>query len=81
VYAHLALDGRNGAGSFGEPVLRELAAATADTPSDALPTDSLDVIARLDSSSSIGEGKEGELWLDTGHLHLFDPESGERLAA
>jgi hypothetical protein len=26
-----------------------------------------------------GEGKEGELWLDTAKLHLFDPDSGERL--
>jgi multiple sugar transport system ATP-binding protein len=39
-----------------------------------------EVIARLDSTSKIGEGKEGELWLDTSRLHLFDPDSGERLA-
>ena len=40
-----------------------------------------DVIARLDSSSGIGEGKESELWLDTSRLHLFDPDTGERLAS
>jgi multiple sugar transport system ATP-binding protein len=39
----------------------------------------VDVIARLDSSSRLPEGAEGELWLDTTKIHLFDPESGARL--
>jgi multiple sugar transport system ATP-binding protein len=39
----------------------------------------LDVIARVDSSSTLDEGKEGELWLDSTKLHLFDPATGERL--
>ena len=43
------------------------------------PTTSLDVIARVDASSRLDEGKEGELWLDTTKLHLFDPATGERL--
>jgi hypothetical protein len=30
-------------------------------------------------TSRIGEGKAGKLWLDTSRLHLFDPDTGERL--
>jgi multiple sugar transport system ATP-binding protein len=39
----------------------------------------LEVIARLDAGCGLAEGQEGELWLDSGRLHLFDPDSGERL--
>ena len=39
------------------------------------------MIARVDASSRLGEGKEGELWLDTSRLHLFDPDTGERLTS
>jgi multiple sugar transport system ATP-binding protein len=79
VYAHLSPGGQNGAAALSEPVLRELAAgAVSTTEEEVIPT-SLDVVARLDSSSRLGEGQEGELWLDTSKLHLFDPHSGERL--
>jgi multiple sugar transport system ATP-binding protein len=37
------------------------------------------VIARLDASSKIRRGEEVELWADTTHLHLFDPDSGASL--
>jgi multiple sugar transport system ATP-binding protein len=37
------------------------------------------VIARLDAASRLGDGPQGELWLDTSRIHLFDPDSGERL--
>jgi multiple sugar transport system ATP-binding protein len=37
------------------------------------------VIARLDASSKIRRGEKAELWADTTKLHLFDPDSGERL--
>jgi multiple sugar transport system ATP-binding protein len=87
VYAHLALDGHDGDGlrdglgdglgeGLGEGVMRALAAAT--TTDDGAPT-SIDVIARLDSSSRLSDGQQGELWLDTSRIHLFDPDSGERL--
>jgi multiple sugar transport system ATP-binding protein len=79
VYAHLSLDGHNGTAVLGEPALRELAAAAVSTAEEAVASNALDVIARLDSSSELGEGKEGELWLDTSKLHFFDPASGERL--
>jgi multiple sugar transport system ATP-binding protein len=34
----------------------------------------------LDTSSKLSEGDEGELWLDSSRLHLFDPDSGERIS-
>jgi multiple sugar transport system ATP-binding protein len=37
--------------------------------------------ARLNEMSDIAEGQEVELWLDTRRLHLFDPDSGDNLAA
>jgi multiple sugar transport system ATP-binding protein len=39
------------------------------------------VTARLDPSTSVREGKEAELWFDSGRLHLFDAESGESLTS
>ncbi|MFL5830383.1 MAG: ABC transporter ATP-binding protein [Solirubrobacteraceae bacterium] len=76
VYAHLTVDG--GAARLGDPVIQELAAATDVATEDVVPV-SGDVIARLDSSSRIREGGESELWMDTTHLHLFDPDSGSRI--
>jgi multiple sugar transport system ATP-binding protein len=29
--------------------------------------------------SRLREGTEGEFWLDTGRMHLFDPRTGENL--
>jgi multiple sugar transport system ATP-binding protein len=39
------------------------------------------VIARLDASSRIRRGEKAELWVDTGRLQLFDPDSGAGLKA
>ena len=39
------------------------------------------VVARLAPESQVERGEETELWLDTSKLHLFDPQSGERLGA
>jgi multiple sugar transport system ATP-binding protein len=81
VYAHLTLGeaGGNGSGALlDESVVRHLQAA-AETSTDAAAAPGLEVIARLDSTSRIGEGKAGKLWLDTSRLHLFDPDTGERL--
>ena len=33
----------------------------------------------MDSSSTIEEGSDVGLWLDTSRLHLFDPRSGTNL--
>jgi multiple sugar transport system ATP-binding protein len=37
------------------------------------------VVARLDAASRVRRGEPMELWVDTGKLHLFDPQSGENL--
>jgi multiple sugar transport system ATP-binding protein len=37
------------------------------------------VVARLDASSRIRRGEKAEIWVDTGRLHLFDPDSGANL--
>ena len=43
--------------------------------------DTSQMVARLDPSSKVSRGEKIELWLDTGKLLLFDPESGERITA
>jgi multiple sugar transport system ATP-binding protein len=80
VYAHLSLGegAGNGSGALGESVVRHLQAAAVDE-TDTAAAPGLEVIARLDSTSRIGEGKAGTLWIDTSRLHLFDPDTGERL--
>ncbi|MFZ0042656.1 MAG: hypothetical protein WAK93_15195, partial [Solirubrobacteraceae bacterium] len=37
------------------------------------------VVARLDAASRVRQGEETELWFNSEHLHLFDPESGRSL--
>jgi multiple sugar transport system ATP-binding protein len=39
------------------------------------------IVARLDPASKIKRRDTAKLWADTSKLHLFDPESGERLGA
>jgi multiple sugar transport system ATP-binding protein len=43
--------------------------------------DGVDIVARVSATSQVAEGEEAELWFDTTHLHLFDPESGRSLLA
>jgi multiple sugar transport system ATP-binding protein len=38
-------------------------------------------VVRLDASSRLREGEPARLWLNTGRIHLFDPESGRRITA
>jgi multiple sugar transport system ATP-binding protein len=81
LFAHLSLNGHGGVDPLADTVIRELeAAGTTSDPGDAVIPTEADLIARLDASSKLGEGEEGNLWLDSTKLHLFDPESGERLA-
>jgi multiple sugar transport system ATP-binding protein len=58
--------------------LEELAqdAGSADLPST---QDGLQVTARLGAESTARQGAEAELWFDSTHLQLFDPESGRSL--
>jgi multiple sugar transport system ATP-binding protein len=37
------------------------------------------VVARLEPTSRVRRGEKAQLWADTAKLHLFDPDSGERL--
>jgi multiple sugar transport system ATP-binding protein len=82
VYAHLSLNGAGWAGSDSDdPVLRELAHATAaEDPEVALATGS-DLVARVGVSHSLSEGQEGRLWIDSRRIHLFDPATGRRLSS
>ena len=82
VYAHLSLNGHGRAGSDSgdEPLLRELAQATAsEDPEVALAVGS-ELVARVGVSNSLTEGQEAQLWIDAGRIHLFDPASGRRLS-
>jgi multiple sugar transport system ATP-binding protein len=38
------------------------------------------VVARLDTATTIREGHDAELWLDSRTLHLFDPGTGRNLS-
>jgi multiple sugar transport system ATP-binding protein len=80
VYAHLTLGDENGHRTFDDHHVREVKAAAAESDDAAIP-EAMDVVARLDASSRIGEGKQAELWMDTSRIHLFDPDSGERIAS
>jgi multiple sugar transport system ATP-binding protein len=39
----------------------------------------MQIVARLDPASKIKRRDTAQLWVDTSHIHLFDPESGESL--
>jgi multiple sugar transport system ATP-binding protein len=58
--------------------LEELAqdAGAADLPSSHAGSQ---VVARLDAASQARQGEESELWFNTAHLQLFDPQTGQSL--
>jgi multiple sugar transport system ATP-binding protein len=37
------------------------------------------VVARLEAASKVRQGEEVDLWFNSEHLHLFDPETGKSL--
>jgi len=47
----------------------------------AAATNRISLVARVDPSSKAAENRRLKLWLDGRHLQLFDPASGEKLAA
>src|SRR5437764_6313774 len=59
--------------------LAELAAdsGAADVPGGGGET----VVARLDPESSVKQGQESELWVDTSRIHFFDASDGRALRA
>jgi multiple sugar transport system ATP-binding protein len=78
VYAHLSLNGHERGPE--EPLLRELAQATAsEDPEVALATGS-ELVARVGVATSLAEGEQGRLWIDARRIHLFDPATGQRLS-
>jgi multiple sugar transport system ATP-binding protein len=72
VYAYLTLDS-------GAEALHPSLAGEEDGDGEGVA--SPDFIARLSSTTSLDEGEEGKLWLDTSNVHVFDPETGERIEA
>jgi multiple sugar transport system ATP-binding protein len=59
---------------------RELDELAHDAGSADLPRqEGSQVVARLGADSQVREGQEAELWFNSEHLHVFDPESGESL--
>jgi multiple sugar transport system ATP-binding protein len=56
---------------------RELEELAHDAGAADLPTqEGSQVVARLSAASQVRQGQEAELWFNSEHLHLFDPETG-----
>jgi multiple sugar transport system ATP-binding protein len=59
---------------------RELEELANDAGAADLPTqEGSQVVARLEAASRVRQGQETELWFNSEHLHLFDPENGQSL--
>jgi multiple sugar transport system ATP-binding protein len=58
---------------------RELEELAADAGASDVPDVADQVVARLDAASRAREGQRVELWVDTGKLHLFNPDNGAHL--
>ena len=59
---------------------RELDELASDAGAADLPTQNgSQITARLAAESTVRQGQETELWFNTEHIHLFDPESGQTL--
>ena len=75
LYAYFSLEGEG----VQSEELRELAedAGAGEVPGG----DAEQVVARLSPESKARRGEDLELWVDTSKLHLFDPDSGDRLTS
>jgi multiple sugar transport system ATP-binding protein len=59
---------------------RELEELAHDAGAADLPTqEGSQIVARLDAASQVRQGQETELWFNSEHLQLFDPETGQSL--
>jgi multiple sugar transport system ATP-binding protein len=59
---------------------RELEELASDAGAADLPRqEGSQVTARLEPASRVRQGEEAELWFNSEHIHLFDPESGKTL--
>ena len=73
-YAHFTVESERVSASELEELARD-----ADSVELGRSREGVQVIARLDAASTAGEGQEAELWFDSEHMQLFDPESGSSL--
>jgi multiple sugar transport system ATP-binding protein len=75
LYAHFSVQH----GGVESEELAELAqdSGAADVPGGGTDT----VVARLDPESSVKQGQESELWVDTSRIHFFDASDGRSLTA
>jgi multiple sugar transport system ATP-binding protein len=61
---------------------RELDELAADAGGSGLPhAEGTQMVARIAAASSVRQGEELALWFNSGHLHLFDAETGRSLLA
>jgi multiple sugar transport system ATP-binding protein len=77
VFVYFAVEGGEDAGALDSAELADLAkdSGRADTGSS-----SDEVVARLDTATTVREGSSAELWADARNIHVFDPASGKNLA-
>jgi multiple sugar transport system ATP-binding protein len=73
-YAYFVVDSERVSASELEELAQD--AGAADLPSSHAGSQ---VVARLAAESQARQGQESELWFNTAHLQLFDPESGQSL--
>ncbi len=59
-----------------EAVQKQLSQLESDLDGESLRTQ---LVISLDGSSTIAEGDEAEIYVDTSKMHLFDPQTGENL--
>jgi multiple sugar transport system ATP-binding protein len=59
---------------------RELEELASDAGAGDLPhQEGSQLTARLEPASQVRQGQEAELWFNSEHIHLFDPETGQTL--
>ena len=75
-YAYLVVDSERVSSSHLEELAQD--AGAADLPHS---HEGSQMVARLEAASQVRKGEELELWFNSWHLHLFDPESGASLLA
>jgi multiple sugar transport system ATP-binding protein len=73
-YAYFVVDSERVSASELEELAQD--AGAADLPSSHAGSQ---VVARLAAESQASQGQESELWFNTAHLQLFDPEGGQSL--
>jgi len=75
-YAYFTVDSERVSSSHLEELAQD--AGAADLPHS---HEGSQMVARLEAASQVRKGEELELWFNSWHLHLFDPESGASMLA